>query len=389
MAHAAMLAALCPSPGTDADCDCDLALLPRDGPPIRCHEVLLRARCTAAPSACDGTIAVDESASTVYALLRWIYSASVCSEALKDADGPYSWATRLGSAWGLRDARAFLERLAPSRLRRLQGSLSEDVLRAYDAGAFTGQLEIHCSEAEGPLSPLSGAWPALLRCRSAYFGAMLSGAWAETAARGPGGVVAAEVHWPREELAKLLRFLHGGTFVKQQEDLRTAVDCGNFFGVPALLTHANDWIAASLKPDSASELWRFLEDEPHLRVDQSHEESLDADAACFEYHVQNFATMAERVQSYRDEEAETPPPIHRLSYSLMHRLLVSGLISMPLHELMGVVADFVRDKVGDEEPDEFIKLYESLCPPSVLFNRQVRSALLGGEQVTARTFMSL
>merc|ERR1711933_267129 len=109
-----------------------------------------------------------------------------------------------------------------------------------------------------------------LRLRSSYFRAMFSGAWAETHsivttnARdvAKDGSVVINVQWPHDQLARLLQFLHGGNFVEEFSDLRAAVDCAAFFGVPSLLMHAREWIVENLRIDTASRLWHQVEAEP-------------------------------------------------------------------------------------------------------------------------------
>ncbi|CAK9035096.1 Hypothetical protein SCF082_LOCUS21134 [Durusdinium trenchii] len=77
-------------------------------------------------------------------------------------------------------------------------------------------------------------------------------------------------------MARLLEFIHGGTFVAKPEDLRIAVDCAAFFGVPSLLHHVREWIAGNLKVTTAPTLWRFVETEPLLKMQDSSAKSMIA-----------------------------------------------------------------------------------------------------------------
>ncbi|CAE7500084.1 unnamed protein product, partial [Symbiodinium natans] len=78
------------------------------------------------------------------------------------------------------------------------------------------------------------------------------------------------------------------------QDLRVAVDCAAFFGVPSLLHHVREWIAANLKVATAPALWAFVESEPllkHQEVDGC-DDAEDVEAACFEFHLEHFAELA-------------------------------------------------------------------------------------------------
>lgn len=226
---------------------------------------------------------------------------------------------------------------------------------------------------------LCGGWCTLLRARSGYFQAMLGGDWAETR-RGDGTV---RVVWPQEQFSRLLRFLHGDVFVRELADLQAAVDCGTFFSVPSLLAHATDWIVENLNTGNAPSLWCFFEAEPALQFidDKGQTDALDADAACFDFHIRNFLLLAQPLEGREG----TKVPLHELTPQLMHRLLSSGLVEMSTHALLDLVDGFARTKCGlqgDEEgiPNyaEYERLSASLRPPAVLFNRQERQRLCGG-----------
>ncbi|CAL1131456.1 unnamed protein product [Cladocopium goreaui] len=102
------------------------------------------------------------------------------------------------------------------------------------------------------------------------------------------------MYWPRDQMARLLEFIHGGTFVAKAEDLRIAVDCASFFGVPSLLHHVREWIANNLKVSTAPTLWRFVETEPLLKMQDIDccEDAEDVEAACFEFHLEHFSELA-------------------------------------------------------------------------------------------------
>eukprot|EP00434_Breviolum_minutum_P000811 symbB.v1.2.000712.t1/scaffold40.1/size395337/16 len=69
------------------------------------------------------------------------------------------------------------------------GSLPEDLLTAYRNNELSGRFSFRCpslsnkdtkADEEEMEVPLEGGLTALLQVRSEYFGAMLSGAWAES-----------------------------------------------------------------------------------------------------------------------------------------------------------------------------------------------------------------
>eukprot|EP00434_Breviolum_minutum_P000809 symbB.v1.2.000711.t2/scaffold40.1/size395337/15 len=199
------------------------------------------------------------------------------------------------------------------------------------------------------------------------------------------------MYWPRDQMARLLEFIHGGTFVAKVEDLRTAVDCAAFFGVPSLLHHVREWIANNLKVSTAPTLWRFVETEPLLKMQDRFygdidgcEDAEDVEAACFEFHLEHFSELAgiKVWESFGGDDetndaSEEEPPMHTLSIELFHRLLMSGLVRLPTRQLICVVERFARAKCSDPSCTEaFAKLFTSLMPPAVIFNRDCRSALL-------------
>jgi hypothetical protein len=212
---------------------------------------------------------------------------------------------------------------------------------------------------------------------------MLSGAWSESSSLSIGlrtERTVIDVHWPHEELSMVMRFLHGGNFVKSFEDVRMAVDCAKFFGVASLLSHVRDWIADHLEVDTAPSLWCFVDSEPALSMQDGNDEdiaidTIDIDAVCFDYHVQNFDALATVAAS----ECNPKASLCGLSIPLMHKLMSSGRISMPTRQLLQVVEDYVRrnpeGQCGEDTVRE--KLFLSLCPPQVLFNRENVRLLLG------------
>lgn len=182
------------------------------------------------------------------------------------------------------------------------GSLPEDLLTAYRNNELNGRFSFRCpslsnkdtkADEEEMEVPLEGGLTALLQVRSEYFGAMLSGAWAESCPTKDEKTVVT-MYWPRDQMARLLEFIHGGTFVAKVEDLRTAVDCAAFFGVPSLLHHVREWIANNLKVSTAPTLWRFVETEPLLKMQDIDgcEDAEDVEAACFEFHLEHFSELA-------------------------------------------------------------------------------------------------
>jgi hypothetical protein len=221
---------------------------------------------------------------------------------------------------------------------------------------------------------LSGGWIELVRSQSSYFHSMFSGVWAESA-----GDVA--IQYPRRQVAKLLRFLHGHSFVTGSSDLMDAVECGSFFGVPSLLAHVNDWIASNLKMANAPTLWGFVEAENRLRLGDldGQVEAADADDACFDFHIRHF----EELVRDPDDGDGSWVPLHDLSYSLMRRLLASGLVDVPREKLTEVVERYVEAKFGFKDPAAL----KELRPPAVLFNREIRSMLMGATEASIRTVL--
>ncbi|CAJ1364218.1 unnamed protein product [Effrenium voratum] len=210
------------------------------------------------------------------------------------------------------------------------------------------------------------------------------------------GSTAVTVYWPREQMARLLEFLHGGSFVAKVEDLRVAMDCASFFGVPSLLHHVREWVAANLKVATAPALWKFVESEPHLKDTEYCEDAEDVEAACFEFHLEHFAELAgvKVWESFGDETndaTEEEPPLHNLSVDLFHRLLMSGLVRLPTRQLICVVERFARAKCSDPSSTEaFGQLFTSLMPPAVIFNRDCRTALLqSNENVEVRSLIAV
>lgn len=399
MALVTTLAALCPSQHGHADVsDCNLSLVPRNGLPIRCHAELLRARCPALKIDFCGVAEAFEDSEVVYALLRWVYCEVVDSNLVEVVSHNLgSRVVVLARIWGLRDAGCLQSRVAARRVAaRVSGTLTEDLLRAYDDGNLVGHFVLRPVEAEGKKdedatkSTCLLPWCALIRGRSAYFGAMLGGAWAESSDLRVNRM-AVKVRWPSGELAKLVKFLHGAEFVEGLDDLGAAVECAKFFGVPAVLSNVNEWIVEHLQVQTAPGLWCFLEGEPILRnfgdIDGAaewHNDIEDADTACFDYHIRHFEELAEETEQ---DDGTIRVPLHDLSASLLRRLLASGLVEMPTGLLKGVVKRFAGVHVADKQSEEYADLVASLRPPAVLFNREHRRCLLPQGIITVWSFV--
>jgi len=273
------------------------------------------------------------------------------------------------------------------RSRRQRSSLAEDLLTAFRGGLLHGvsfRCPVFKDDEDMDLPPLDGGLTTLLQLRCEYFRAMFGGGWAESRFASGAEVT---VYWPRDQMERLLEFLHGGTFVVKPDDLRVAVDCAAFFGVPTLLHHVREWIAANLKVSTAPALWTFVEVEPLLKLQdlEGCEDAEDVEAACFEFHLEHFSELAgvkawEASLGPEDEmndASEEVPPLHGLSVELFHRLLMSGLVRLPTRQLLCVVERFARAKCSEPGCSEaFAKLFTSLLPPAVIFNRDCRSALL-------------
>lgn len=403
MALAEALSKLCPQATSGMDLtDCDLTLLPRNGKGlgVPCHEVLLRARCSSLPKVVDRAIQVNYNEAVIYALLRWIY----CEKLDKTVEIDHSTGLsgiglsllELAQAWGLHDVTCLRERLTASwRTCKRPGSLAEDLLRAYDARQLGGRFQFLCVNEDGAevaSAPIYGGWPLVLRACSSYFNAMLGGAWSESNTSDSGDMVQVKVCWPREQLARLLRFMHGACFVAGPGDLQAAAICSDFFGVPSLVAHAHDWMSTHLRVTNAASLWCFLESEPRLWLHSAEKSGYgdigsdfqacaDADEACFDFHIKHFGAMAAGL-----EEEEMRIPLHELSRSLMRRIMGSGLVSMPKEALMEVVEQYALAKCGCKDK-EYTELCDSLRPPAALFNRAHRDMLMGGVAASIRTVL--
>ncbi|CAJ1384923.1 unnamed protein product [Effrenium voratum] len=364
MTLASALAVMCPTGPTPDLGDETVPLITSDGHTLRCHGAVLRARCPKLEAA-----EVGEELQVVLPLLQWVYAARV------------------------------QDRLMARRSKGARGStLAEDFARAYGDQTLQGRFRFRCpafdkSGDEEEPELLEGGLTALLQLRSEYFNAMFSGPWAESR---HAGSTAVTVYWPREQMARLLEFLHGGSFVAKVEDLRVAMDCASFFGVPSLLHHVREWVAANLKVATAPALWKFVESEPHLKDTEYCEDAEDVEAACFEFHLEHFAELAgvKAWESFGDETndaAEEEPPLHNLSVDLFHRLLMSGLVRLPTRQLICVVERFARAKCSDPSSTEaFGQLFTSLMPPAVIFNRDCRTALLqSNENVEVRSLIAV
>jgi len=377
------LAALCPTPGGNTSGD--LMITAQDGALIACHSVLLRARCSALPE--GTTVESGEDAKVVYFLLKWIYCEHVAGQNANKDVGPR--AVRLGRDWGLRDVECLQGRISARRaITRGFGTLGEDVLRAFDAGTLGTDLTFRAADSD---EALYGGWVDLLQQRSAYFGAMLGGAWAE----GRSGEIT--IHWPHAHLVHLLRFLHGASFVAGQDELQVAMDCAKFFGVPALFAEVNHWIPSHLSIQNASSLWNLIESEPLLKhqYGAAQDDVADADGACFDFHVAHIYELitvgrfADAGSEVEDVDAGASAGLlHELCIPLMHRLLSPGLLNVSSTLLGLVVVDYARTKTKGRPVNEYSELCEHLQPPAVLFNREFRAKLLPATDFTARSLLA-
>jgi len=361
----------------------DAFLTTRDGRIVPCHAVLLGARCPALQG-----FDVAEDSDVVLWTLRWAYCEALDFIKSDSSRGLGDRVARLAEAWGLRDTSVLRKRLVKSwRTEKLTGSLASDMLRAYDADLLTS-LHFRCVDVQARAFELvAGGWPALLRAGSEYFRAMLGGSWAEAKA------TEIEVHWPKKQLHKLIRFLHGGTFVSKPADCQDAVEVAEFFGVDALLAHVHDWITSSLTLRNSALLWDFVDRDPRMQrvlyvKDLKDSEAIawmdacaDADDACFDFHIKQFTVLAEEPEGSDGSWV----PLHDLSIPLMHRLVSSGLICMNTEQLKAVVEKYAQAKCAGHA--EFKELAKRLLPPEVLFNRELRDALLGTRELSIHSLL--
>eukprot|EP00931_Biecheleriopsis_adriatica_P067797 TRINITY_DN41868_c0_g1_i1.p1 TRINITY_DN41868_c0_g1~~TRINITY_DN41868_c0_g1_i1.p1 ORF type:complete len:439 (+),score=95.45 TRINITY_DN41868_c0_g1_i1:47-1318(+) len=408
MALASALAAACPrGPCESIDINDPevVAVLTSDGQAVSCLAGLLKARCPKLLQqvSTQGVVVAGEELAVVLALLHWVYLGRLPENLTTAGDGDTAFLARmlaLSHGWGLRDASKLQERLTSSRSKayRLVGTLSEDVLTGYRSGVLTGRFLFCCpmpsagqmEVEEEETAVLDGGLSFILRHSSEYFQAMLCGAWAESCSAVGNEQRVVTVYWPRDQLARLLEFVHGGNFIAGPEDLKVAVDCAAYFGVPSLLHHVREWVASNLRVSTAPALWSFVDSEPLMQLQdiEGLEESEDVEAACFEYHVKHFSELAgikeweafgsdQGTSSELEASCEEAPPLHSLSVALLHRLLMSGLVCLPTRQLLRVVERFARAKCSEPSSQEaFAKLFPSLLPPAVIFNRDCRSALL-------------
>jgi len=395
MAVSAALATVCPA-GAESHVSGDselITLICSDAVTVRCHSGLLRARCPGlelevpinSDAAGQKAVRVVEESSVLLALLRWVYAGKAAQEHwTADHDHVfYSRTVRLAKSWGMRDAGELQDCLTGGRKKR-KSSLEEDVLAGYTSGILGGHFLFHCPLHDDSKEVLlDGGLPCLLRTRSDYFGAMLGGSWAESACVSEEPRVVT-VYWPRDQMARLLHFLHGADFVVGPQDLRVALDCASFFGVPSLLHHVREWIASNLQVSTAPLLWDFVDSEPLLKQQdiEGCEDAEDVEAACFEYHVKHFSALAgiKEWEAFGDDfdgSCDEEVPLHNLSIPLLHRLLMSGLVQLPTKQLFRVVERFARAKCSDASSQEaFAQVFTALIPPAVIFNRDCRSAIL-------------
>lgn len=395
-----LLRQLCPAlppdsaPGSVNLDDCDVFLFTRDTKTIPCHSALLRARCPGLELGSSGRASIDEDACVVLGLLRWTYTESLNFQDLQTQAEHHDEnlghrVSRLADSWGLRDSNALRKRLVRSwRTEKNRGSLCEDLLRAYAQGEQLGSLWFHAEDG----TVIYGGWPALLMAGSKYFRAMLGGSWAEShgqcSQQNP-----VKICWPGNQLQKLVNFLHGGLLLSTAAELKQVAEIADFFGVDAALAQANDWIASNLTHSNVANLWSFATAEPSMRnfwqtASVQDEEALlwrdwaaDADDACFDFHVRHFALLAENPEGGDGSWV----PLHDLPIPLMYRLLASGLISMNTQQMIEIVQSFASSKSSCHAKRK--ALSKNLLPPKVLFNRELRDMLLGGQEISIRTVL--
>lgn len=364
----------------------DLELQPRYGPPIPCHASLLRARCPLLQIE-RPCMSVDEDHEVISVLLEWVYCEKIH---FRGAEGSVGLGLaertlRLAAKLGLRDALALRERLYGNWRRRSSGCLSQDLVRSFHEQSLDN-LWFLCGEpgANQVCKAVYGGFLPVLLQASSYFAAMLSGKWAETAHE------QVKVGWPAEEFERLMEFLHGGQdFIRDAQDLEKALRCADFFGLPVLVVHANQWIADHLDSKNGSQLWNFVDSEPRLRLKQVQDSGLhadffvDAEDACFDFHVREFLALAwPDADSEADEDCWVP--LHDLSPSLMQRLLRSGSLDVSTERLKAIVLRYARAKWDKSLAQVHAK---QMMPPNVLFNRDIRDQLLGGVTMSIRAVL--
>merc|ERR1712146_169764 len=146
---------------------------------------------------------------------------------------------------------------------------------------------------------------------------------------------------------------------------------------------ANDWIVANLKVQNAAALWEFVDAEPRMCLNtvEAELDAADASDACLDFFIGRFAEMA----SNPPDGDGSWVPLHDLNCNLMHRLLATGLVSMPTNELMQVVESYAEAKCGSKNGRDYAVLMKSLRPPVVMFNRELRDLLTGSVEASIRT----
>eukprot|EP00933_Yihiella_yeosuensis_P042660 TRINITY_DN37304_c0_g1_i1.p1 TRINITY_DN37304_c0_g1~~TRINITY_DN37304_c0_g1_i1.p1 ORF type:complete len:396 (-),score=57.18 TRINITY_DN37304_c0_g1_i1:316-1503(-) len=395
MAFTFSLSHLCPRPDRDvlqigvddADADTQLHLIPNDGPPICCHAGLVRARCPLLPQ--GDSVETDVSTEIDYALLEWIYGERLNVQCDKLA----FHLVRLARSWGLRDADCLQGRLARKfSLVKGKGTLAEDVLRAYEADTLEHRYVFLCTGAEEEEEDevrrrVPAGCSSLLSSRSSYFRAMLSGSWAESRILDEKHElnrlepVTIRIQWPRQQLHRLIRFIHGGCFVESQEDLPAAIECAKFFDVPCLVASVHEWISANLTKENASALWNLIDSETALKISDSELSQVcdDADTACFDFHMRHFEDLAQEV-----EQSESVS-IHKLNITLMYRLVSSGMLDVPTAILKGHIKRYAEFHCVNK--DLAAEMSRRFGPTFVLFNQDQRSRILGQAEISARTFV--
>ena len=302
-------------------------------------------------------------------------------------------------------------------------------------------------DAEGVV--LEGGLRELLVVRSTFFASLLSGQWQEGSADGGEPIAVTWDADELRRLLRFLHggaFLHSieGLEEVTAQHVHCAVGCAEFFGIPDLLDHANDAIAGTLDVRNCVELWNYVASTPALHRElDADEHAVDADDAAFAFFVKNFAVLAALEE--KPLQALQLGLMQRLLESGLVELQTSAL--MPLVAAYAQAraeaeVDVQVTKDADSRPrlrvaaagggggggkerkgrDEVAsaaqiaveraelqqiapmlqtairsataqldarakELCAMLMPPRVLFNRQIRNAILNPRSVGARNFV--
>lgn len=361
----------------------DMVLAVTEGK-LRCHWQLLSARCPALDVQSKASKAFDsEDRAVVQALLQWIYTGKMDLKLVhgREAEISSDRVAQLAQLLGMRDLVAMRQRLLRSwRREPSRGCIEPDLLRAYDQRSLSNTWFLCDAEGDGQLV-YAGFLPLLAKA-SSFFSAMLSSRWTEK----PTGSNKTEfkVGWDASVVERMIRFLHGGpSFVRNSHDLDQAAHCADFFGMPCLLAQSHNWIIEHLDRETAPRLWSYVESQPRLCLDWfqdrifNEDTCMDADDACFDFHIQEFSAMA-------DGDLDNWIPLFDLTPSLMFRLVASGGLDVHTSYLKLVISKFVCHKAPQEDQKATLR---KLLPPAVLFNRELRDQVLGRASSSLRDFM--